>query len=73
FRSKTKLVAGAEVKISFSLPGDRQIQSVMAVIIDCSPSAAVFHNRVKFSQDAANLPVLQEIHKWVTDSLTFTG
>jgi len=73
FRSKTKLISGADVKISFSLPGDRNIQSVMASIIDCSTAGAVFHNRVKFSQDPANLPILQEIGKWVADSLTFTG
>lgn len=73
FRSKTRLVDDAEVKISFSLPGDRQIQSVTARIIECTPMGNVFHNRVKFSQDAPNLPILQEIAKWVADSLSFTG
>jgi hypothetical protein len=73
FRSKTKLVSGADVKISFSLPGDRQIQSVLATIIECSPAGVAFHNRTRFSQDPANLPILQEIGKWIAESLTFTG
>jgi hypothetical protein len=73
FRSKTKLVNESEVRIAFLLPGDRHIQSVAATIIDCTPSSGIFHNRVKFKQDLANLPALQEIAKWVTDSLTFTG
>jgi hypothetical protein len=73
FRSKTKLNANADVKIAFSLPGDRHIQSVLATVIECTASGAVFHNRVKFSQDATNAPILQEIGKWIADSLTFTS
>lgn len=73
FRSKTRLAADTEVKISFSLPGDRHIQSVTATVIECTPAGSVFHNRVKFSQDAPNLPILQEIAKWVAESLSFTG
>jgi hypothetical protein len=73
FRSKLKLVGNAEVRVAFSLPGDRHIQSVGATIIDCTNLGNIFHNRVRFNQDPANLPILQEIAKWVNESLSFTG
>ncbi len=73
FRSKMKLAPNAEMRITFSLPGDRHIQSVGAAVIDCTSLGTIFHNRVRFNQDPANLPILQEIAKWVNDSLTFTG
>lgn len=73
FRSKSKVQAASEVKITFTLPGDRQIQSVKGTVIDSAKVGALFHNRVKFSLEPANLPIVQEINKWIADSLSFTA
>ena len=71
FRSKTKLPPQSEVKISFSLPGERHIQSASAVVLYSTRIAGVFNIRVRFSQEAKNIPIIQEITNWVNDSLTF--
>jgi hypothetical protein len=72
FRSKTRLQAESQVTLNFSLPGDRRIQSVRGTLLDSQAVGAVYHSRIKFSQDAANVPILSEITKWVGESLTFT-
>ncbi|MEE8556099.1 MAG: PilZ domain-containing protein [bacterium] len=73
FRSKTKIPPDAEVKISFMLPGERQIQSASAVVLESVPLGKVYNNRAKFPQDGANIPIVQEISNWVNDSLSFAG
>ncbi len=72
FRSKTKLHANAQVALSFTLPGDRHIQTVRGMLLDSAAAGTVFHSRIKFVQDPANLPVIGEINKWINENLTFT-
>jgi len=71
FRSKTKLPTSVSAHLTFALPGDRQIQSVKAAVIDSLPVGAVFHCRAKFIQEPTYLPNLQEIAKWVAEGVSF--
>ena len=71
FRSKTRLPANQEVAISFSLPGDRRVQSVKGTVLESQAAGPAFHNRVRFIQDPANLPILQEVAQWVNESMAF--
>jgi hypothetical protein len=73
FRSKSKLETNLDVRISFILPGDRQIQSVKAVVLESVLAGSIFNNRVRFTQDSSNAVILPEISRWVTDSMTFTS
>ena len=71
FRSKTQIPAKSEVKISFTLPGDRQIQSVNAIVIVSEVVGKVFNNRATFSREGTNIPIVQEITKWVNESMSY--
>ena len=70
FRSKIKLPA-ATVHISFALPGERRIQSLKGEIIQSVQVGLVFHSRVKFAHEPANIPVLQDVAKWVAEGVSF--
>jgi hypothetical protein len=70
FRSKTKLPASA-VHIAFALPGERHILSLQGAIVESTRAGLVHHSRVKFTQDAANAPAMQEVAKWVSECVTF--
>ena len=72
FRSKTKLPDTSALKISFALPGDRQVQSVKSSVIESLPMGLVYHTRVRFMQEPTSVPILQEVAKWVAEGLTFT-
>jgi hypothetical protein len=71
FRSKTRLSSNQELAISFSLPGDRRVQSVRGIVLESQAAGPTFHNRVKFIQDPANMAILQEVAQWVTESIAF--
>ena len=73
FRSKSRLETNLAVRISFILPGDRQIHSVKAMVLESVLSGNIFNNRVRFYQDSSNAVILPEIARWVTESLTFTS
>jgi hypothetical protein len=73
FRSKTKSPSDAAAQISFSLPGERHIQSLKASVIDSSPVGTVYHSRAKFLAEPTNLPNLQEIAKWVSEGLSYAA
>ena len=71
FRSKTELPKDAEIKVSFSLPGERHIQSLVAVVIESKRSGGTYSNRTKFPQAGNNLPITKEISKWITENAAF--
>jgi hypothetical protein len=72
FRSKTKPPCNS-AHISFSLPGERHVQSLKSSVIDSCPVGAVYHSRAKFLTEPTNLPNLQQIAKWVSEGLSYAG
>lgn len=73
FRSKNKLPSAQAIQISFTLPGDRYVHAVKASVIESTQVGLVFHTRAKFLQEAGNVPIMQEVAKWVAEGLSFGG
>jgi hypothetical protein len=70
FRSKTKLPA-AHVQMSFALPGERRVHSVKGAIVESARMGLVYHSRVKFVNEAVNVPIMQDVAQWVAEGLSF--
>ncbi|MCH7478409.1 MAG: PilZ domain-containing protein [SAR324 cluster bacterium] len=71
--TKTKLQADFDVKISFTLPGEQRIQSIKGVVIDSIATGNVYDSRIKFIQEDSDLPIIEEISRWVNDSIGFAS
>ena len=71
--TKTKLQADFDVQISFTLPGEQRIQSIKGVVIDSIAAGNVYDSRIKFFQEDSDLPIIEEISRWVNDSLSFAS
>ena len=71
--TKTKLQADFDVKISFTMPGEQRIQSIKGVVIDSIATGNVYDSRIKFIQEDSDLPIIEEISRWVNDSIGFAS
>lgn len=71
--TKTKLQADSDVKISFTLPGEQRIQSIKGVVIDSIAEGNVYDARIKFIQEDRDLPIIEEISRWVNESISFAS
>ncbi len=72
FRTKTKLTPNTEAQISFTLPGNRHFHSVRAIVLGSTIIGDFYDNRATFPREGENLPIIEEIAKWVNRSLTFS-
>jgi hypothetical protein len=73
FRSKTRLQNEAEVRMSFMLPGERQVQAGQGVVLESKPLGAVFHNRTTFPRDLGNAPLIRDVETWITENLPYAA
>ena len=71
--TKTKLQAESDVKISFTLPGEQRIQSIKGVVIDSIAAGNVYDGRIRFIQEDRDLPIIEEISRWVNESISFVS
>ncbi len=71
--TKTKLRADSDVQISFTLPGEQRIQSIKGVVIDSILAGNIYDSRIKFIQEDSDLPIIEEISRWVNESLSFVS
>lgn len=70
-RTKIKVQRTADAKISFSLPGGKQSVVLKGMVIESGLIDRVFHCRVRFTEDPANVAPMQEVEMWVAESLGF--
>lgn len=71
FRSKTRLKENIDVGVTFTLPGDRVLHTISGTVLQSVHAKGVFNNRIKFGHENLNLPIIDEIDNWVTESLSF--
>lgn len=69
--AKTAVEPQAEVNISFALPGETHVHSLIGLVIARSREDAVFAVRMRFPNDPRNIHGLADISKWVNQYAGF--
>jgi len=71
YSSKQAVPTDSEINIAFSLPGDRHVHNIVGKVLDRRPHNAIFGQRVRFAESAANLPAAKDVARWVEQNLSY--
>ena len=72
FSSKTQVSAKETVHLSFSLPGDRLVQTLTGEVLEAGRSRQVYSQRVRFTNGAAQKGPLAQIAEWMQINAPFS-
>ncbi len=64
--AKTAIEPESEVNISFALPGETHVHSLVGLVLARNRRDAVFAVRMRFPNDSRNISGLADIARWMT-------